>query len=88
MMKKTEFHVRLAPTAQTNKRAVGVFLDTLASLAYEAIKKNGEFVRRADSPGPPIRDRERRIVPVGLLDEVGAVQQLLIKVEFTGFADG
>jgi DNA-binding protein HU-beta len=43
-MTKTELQIALAAATQTNKRTAGVFLDTLSSLAYKAIKKNGEFV--------------------------------------------
>ena len=43
-MTKTELQVALAEATQTNKRIVGLFLDTLNTLAYKAIKKNGEFV--------------------------------------------
>jgi hypothetical protein len=30
-----------------NKRTAALFLDTLASLAYKAIRKGGEFARRS-----------------------------------------
>ncbi len=43
-MTKTELQVALAAATQTNKRIAGVFLDTLSSVAYKAVKKNGEFV--------------------------------------------
>jgi DNA-binding protein HU-beta len=43
-MTKTQLQVALAEATQTNKRTAGVFLDTLGTLAYKAIKKNGEFV--------------------------------------------
>jgi nucleoid DNA-binding protein len=43
-MTKTELQVTLAAATETNKRIAGVFLDTLSTLAYKAIKKNGEFV--------------------------------------------
>jgi DNA-binding protein HU-beta len=43
-MTKTELQVALAEATQTNKRIAGLFLDTLNTLAYKAIKKNGEFV--------------------------------------------
>ncbi len=43
-MTKTELQIALATATQTDKRTVGVFLDTLSNLAYKAIKKNGEFV--------------------------------------------
>ena len=43
-MTKTELQVALAAATETNKRTVGVFLDTLSDLAHKAVKKNGEFV--------------------------------------------
>jgi hypothetical protein len=43
-MTKTELQGALAEATQTNKRIAGVFLDTLGTLAYKEIKKNGEFV--------------------------------------------
>jgi len=43
-MTKTELQVALAKAAQTNKKTAGVFLDTLGTLAYKEVKKNGEFV--------------------------------------------
>ena len=43
-MTKTELQIALATATQTDKRTAGVFLDTLSSLAYKAIKKDGEFV--------------------------------------------
>ncbi|HTD16187.1 MAG TPA: HU family DNA-binding protein [Chthoniobacterales bacterium] len=43
-MTKTELHTALATATNTDKRTAGVFLDTLSSLAYKEIKKNGEFV--------------------------------------------
>jgi DNA-binding protein HU-beta len=43
-MTKTELQNALAAATETNKRTAGVFLDTLSTLAYKAIKKNGEFV--------------------------------------------
>jgi DNA-binding protein HU-beta len=43
-MTKTELLSALAEAAQTDKRTAGVFLDTLSTLAYKEIKKNGEFV--------------------------------------------
>jgi DNA-binding protein HU-beta len=42
-MTKTELQTALATATQTDKRIAAVFLDTLASLAYKAIKKEGEF---------------------------------------------
>ena len=43
-MTKTELQVALAEATETNKRIAGVFLDTLGTLAYKEVKKNGEFV--------------------------------------------
>jgi DNA-binding protein HU-beta len=43
-MTKTEVQSALAETTQTDKKTAGVFLDTLSALAYEEIKKNGDFV--------------------------------------------
>ena len=41
---KTELQVALAQATQTNKKTAGAFLDTLGTLAYKEVKKNGEFV--------------------------------------------
>jgi nucleoid DNA-binding protein len=43
-MTKTELLVALAQATQTDKKTAGAFLDTLSTLAYKEIKKNGEFV--------------------------------------------
>jgi DNA-binding protein HU-beta len=43
-MTKTELQVALAQATQTDKKTAGTFLDTLGTLAYKEIKKNGEFV--------------------------------------------
>jgi len=43
-MTKTELQVALAQATQTNKKTAGAFLDTLSTLAYKEVKKNGEFV--------------------------------------------
>ena len=43
-MTKSELRLALAKATQTNKKTAGVFLDTLSTLAYKTIKKNGEFV--------------------------------------------
>ena len=43
-MTKTELQVALAQATQTDKKTAGAFLDTLGTLAYKEIKKNGEFV--------------------------------------------
>jgi nucleoid DNA-binding protein len=43
-MTKTQLEIALAQATQTNKRTAGLFLDALSSLAYKAIRKEGEFV--------------------------------------------
>ena len=43
-MTKTELQTALATATDTDKRTAALFLDTLSSLAYKEIKKNGEFV--------------------------------------------
>jgi DNA-binding protein HU-beta len=43
-MTETEVQTARATATNTDKRTAGVFLDTLSSLAYKEIKKNGEFV--------------------------------------------
>ena len=43
-MTKTELQNALAEATQTNKRTAALFLDTLSSIAYKGIKKEGEFV--------------------------------------------
>ena len=43
-MTKPELQIALAAATQTHKRTAGVILDTLSSLAYKSIKKEGEFV--------------------------------------------
>jgi DNA-binding protein HU-beta len=43
-MTKSQLQIALAETTQTTKRTAAVFLDTLSSLAYKGIKKEGEFV--------------------------------------------
>ena len=43
-MTKTELLVALAQSTQTDKKTAGAFLNTLSTLAYKEIKKNGEFV--------------------------------------------
>ena len=42
-MTKTELLNEVATATQTNKRTAALFLDTRSSLAYKAIKKEGEF---------------------------------------------
>ena len=43
-MTKSQLQISLAETTQTNKKTAALFLDALSSLAYKAIKKEGEFV--------------------------------------------
>ena len=43
-MTKTELQTALAIATNTDKRTAGVFLETLSSLAFREIKKNGESV--------------------------------------------
>jgi nucleoid DNA-binding protein len=42
-MTKAELQAALAEATQTNKTA-GAFLNALAAIAYQAVKKDGEFV--------------------------------------------
>ena len=67
-MTKTELRDALAQATQTNKKIAGLFLDTLGTLAYKEVKKNGEFVlpgfgklvkqkRKARTGFNPRRDR-------------------------------
>jgi hypothetical protein len=68
-MTKTEFQTALAAATQTNKRTAALFLETLSSLAYKGVKKEGEFVlpaleswssRREKHVPELTRRRERR----------------------------
>ena len=43
-MTKTQLEIALAQATQTDKRTAELFLDALSSLAYKAIRKEGEFV--------------------------------------------
>jgi DNA-binding protein HU-beta len=43
-MTKTELQIAIAEATETNRRTAGVFLETLSTVAYKEIKKNGEFV--------------------------------------------
>jgi nucleoid DNA-binding protein len=43
-MTQTQLEVALAQATQTNKRTAALFLEALSSLAYKAIRKEGEFV--------------------------------------------
>ncbi|HYY26881.1 MAG TPA: HU family DNA-binding protein [Chthoniobacterales bacterium] len=60
-MTKTELQIGRVPATQTSKRTAGVFLDTLSSLAYKAIKKEGEFVL----PGFGKLVKQKRKAPTG-----------------------
>ena len=43
-MTRTELQTALPTATNTDKKTAALFLDTLSSLAYKEIKKNGEFV--------------------------------------------
>ena len=43
-MTKSELQAALAEAAQTDKKTAGAFLNALGSIAYKAVKKEGEFV--------------------------------------------
>jgi DNA-binding protein HU-beta len=43
-MTKSQLQISLAEATETSKRTAALFLDTLSSLAYKAIRKEGEFV--------------------------------------------
>ena len=43
-MTKTGLQTALAEAVQTDRKSAGAFLDALSSIAYKAIKKNGEYV--------------------------------------------
>jgi DNA-binding protein HU-beta len=43
-MTKSELQSALAETSQTTKATAGVFLESLQTIAFKEIKKNGEFV--------------------------------------------
>jgi DNA-binding protein HU-beta len=43
-MTKAELQSLLAEATQTDKKTAGLFLDTLSSVAYKEVRKNGEFV--------------------------------------------
>jgi nucleoid DNA-binding protein len=49
-MTKTELQTALAEATQTEKKAAGVFLDTLSALANKEIKKNGVALHDAEPP--------------------------------------
>jgi DNA-binding protein HU-beta len=60
-MTKTELQVAIAAATETNKRTAGIFLDALSTLAYKAVKKNGEFV----VPGFGKLVKQKRMARVG-----------------------
>src|SRR5690242_5141665 len=43
-MTKSELQAALAEAAQTDKKTAGAFLNALGPIAYQAVKKEGEFV--------------------------------------------
>src|SRR5689334_5529692 len=43
-MTKTQLQVALAEATQTNKKTAGALLSALGTIAYKAVKKDGEFV--------------------------------------------
>jgi DNA-binding protein HU-beta len=61
-MTKSELQIARVAATQTSKRTIGVFLDTLSSLAYKAIKKEGEFVL----PGFGKLVKQKRKAPIGI----------------------
>ena len=66
-MTKTELQLALAQATQTNKNTAGVFLDTLNTLAYKEVKKNGEFVL----PGFGKLVKQKRKARMGLNPKTG-----------------
>ena len=77
-MTKNQLQISLAETTQTSKKTAALFLDTLSSLAYKAIRKEGEFVlpgfgklakqkrkARIGNPLPLSRDPDNRPDPAG-----------------------
>ena len=43
-MTKSELQAALAQATQTDKKTAGIFLNALGPIAYQAVKKEGEFV--------------------------------------------
>ncbi|MBV9998368.1 MAG: HU family DNA-binding protein [Verrucomicrobia bacterium] len=43
-MTKTELQAALSEATQTDKKTAGAFLNALGTIAYKAVKKEGEFV--------------------------------------------
>jgi DNA-binding protein HU-beta len=68
-MTKTELQVALAEATQTDKKTAGAFLNALATIAYKAVKKDGEFAlpgfgkltkrRRAARTGFNVQTRQK-----------------------------
>jgi DNA-binding protein HU-beta len=68
-MTKTELQVALAEATQTDKKTAGGFLNVLATIAYKAVKKEGQFVlpgfgkltkqKRAARTGFNVQTRQR-----------------------------
>ena len=68
-MTKTELQAALAEATETDKKTVGAFLNALATIAYKAVKKDGEFVlpgfgklvkqRRAARTGFNVQTRQK-----------------------------
>src|ERR1700752_5313169 len=56
-MTKTELQNALAEATQTNNRTAALFLDTLSSIAYKGIKKEGEFV--LPGFGKPVKQKRK-----------------------------
>jgi uncharacterized protein YjiK len=50
-MTKTELQIALAEATQTNKKTAALFLDTLSSLAYKAIRKRLLLLEHSVSRG-------------------------------------
>jgi DNA-binding protein HU-beta len=67
-MTKNQLQISLAETTQTNKKMAALFLDTLSSLAYKAIRKEGEFVL----PGFGKLVKQKRKARTGVNPKTGA----------------
>ena len=67
-MTKNQLQISLAETTQTNKKTAALFLDTLSSLAYKAIRKEGEFVL----PGFGKLVKQKRKARTGVNPKTGA----------------
>jgi nucleoid DNA-binding protein len=60
-MTKTQLQIALAEATETTKRTAALFLETLSSLAYKGIKKEGEVVL----PGFDKLVKQKRKAPTG-----------------------